>query len=284
MERTETLIKSLLILLAFILASTAGQDSASEYILLNKAQSASLLNRFQQKLSPDEQMMFKGCVPLLLVNIKETLGDEITTAHRVSFRGETFFLVIDRLPDIFKSSTKLGDTIKISHSDALILSENPDGSGSHQPLLKDEEYVRLLDYKGYVYLSQTKPRGKCGWTNLKPSQWKKAAKKEQDTDHSTVKLSRLEKERIIELIENANKAYQEHFEFFNNKTNKSIIVPKWRYDLSDTSISCSFSGNEKIFIALNSSTEILVHNINNVFLGRPFSAELKEQTIVITIK
>jgi len=282
MERTEALIKSLLICL-FALSLVYSAERA-EFILLYKAQSASLLNRFQQKLTVDEQNPFKGCVPLQLVNKNETLGDEITTAHRVLFRGQTYFLVSDKLPEIISKSVAEVDTIQISSSNTAFLSENPDGTGNRQPLIEGEEYVRLFEYKGHVYLFEVKKGIKAGWSSPKSSTWKKTQKSSEEKSATVVRLSSLEQNRISELIENANKAYEEHFDHFNKQTGKRLIVPFWKCSSSETEYRCLFNGNKKIFESLMSSTEVLVHKITNVLLGRPFSIELIEQSIVISPK
>jgi hypothetical protein len=262
----------------------------ADFVIIKNLSALTILNRFQQRLTRNDTYQFGSYAPFKVLKLDETLGDELTHAHRVSFRGKTYFLVLNEegtpagLPEtdkfkVLKNCQVQGDTIWIRQPDKLVVRQGSPGSGTKKYPAKGTLLLRQFKYRGTWYLSSLEKKPLSGWSSLSPSSaWEKVVARR------TVKKAVLNlqlQQRIREQFKKVNTAYQQYFDHFNRQTGENRAAPRWKCTGSSLGFTCTFIGSVQDLKDLEKSTRILMDGLQNMLLGKPFQVSLRNKNILI---
>ncbi|MBL8029305.1 MAG: hypothetical protein JNL74_22980 [Fibrobacteres bacterium] len=243
----------ILFFVTFVFAAGNG-----DFIIVNDVSKITLLDKFQQRVSGGELKQFQGATPFQIIKRDETLGDEITVAHRVMFNNRIFFIVSPPKSTELKNCRIINDTINVDNN----------------------RYLRVIENKGETYLVALSTGITGGWRKLSSSDWSKESKQPESKEIKRA-VSQSDISRLKDLLQSVNNRYTEYFDFFNGKEGRSISTPSWVFKLTDNNIECVFSGDESLFKALSNSTEILTGQISSLFLGQPYSVSIQDRMIMV---
>jgi hypothetical protein len=254
----------------------------ADFVIIKNPAALTILNRFQQRLTKSDARNFGAQAPFKVLQLDETLGDELTRAHRVSFKGKIYFLVLDDKgrptglpPDeelkVLKNCQVLGDTIRVRQSGRLTFRPGSLGRG--------DLLLRQFKNRGAYYLSSLGRKPLSGWCSLQPaSAWEKVVVREKP---KKAVLNASLQERIRERFKKVNQAYQHYFDHFNQQTGENRSAPRWKCTGSAFGFTCTFSGSAQDVKDLAKSTQILVDGLQHMLLGKPFRVSLEHKRIFI---
>jgi hypothetical protein len=276
------------LVLAFLtLFSPLRAAETADFLLVRSLKGITLLDRFQQRLAPADIKALGSGVPFRVLKLDETLGDELTRAHRISYRDEIFFLVLNdagALPgekdnvEFLKNCAICADTILVKKEKAIFLQAAYQVKGPKQYVLKNERLYRQFKYKSNYYLQ----RGRIsGWSSLQPvAAWEKVQSTVTAMAAPSV-LTPLLDSRIRERIVAVNTAYRQYFAHFNRQASPPRTVPQWECLPGAAGLDCVWQGDQKTFRGLQASTKVLMQDFENILLGKQFFVTLKNTTISI---
>ena len=277
--------------LLFITLSILGQEQA-DFIISGKPQVYTILNKYEQSLTDSERELFRPFSPLQIINEEYTLGDGITSALKVRFSGDVYFLIKDddgklvggkkdSYRHTFRKCRIFEDTIRIVKDRSVLLSQKYPSDGKRVYMAKGALVVRLFKHQNYYCVKYIGKKIMYGWCPLSDKgAWRPVIHvKKVDT---TLKSELVE--RIIERIKSANETYEEYFERFNDITGKKKSIPQWRYSYSDELIRCTLTNPYKDSDQLEESTQYLVQDIENLLLGKPFDVHYRNGEILIQLR
>jgi hypothetical protein len=278
-----------LVLTFLVLIAPVRAEETANFLLVRNLRGLTILDRFQQQLSPTALKSLGANVPFRVVKLNETLGDELTQAHRVLYQGEPYLLVLNsagELPgepgnvDTLKKCVVLDDTIRVRQDRALKLLETAKKQASGVAVQKDDRLVRRFKYKDFYYLRRAGARPLSGWSLLKPeSAWELVKAVAQTPEKSG--LGTLLIDRIHGRISQVNTSYRQYFGHFNSQAGRARIVPSWECRPVGDGLECVWHGDPETFRGLTASTGVLVKDLENILLGKPFAVVLKNMIIAI---
>ncbi len=281
----------LLITLLLLTPDILAQESA-DFIISGKPQVYTILNKYEQSLNDAERELFRPFSPLQIINAEYTLGDGITSAQKVRFSGDVYFFLKDDDGKLvggkkdpyrhtFRKCRIIEDTIRVVKDRAILLSQKYPSDGKRVYMGKGTLVIRLFKYQNYYCVKYIAKKVMYGWCSLSDkSAWKREIRvKKVDT---TLKSELAE--RIIERINSANEKYEQYFERFNKITGKQKSIPRWRYSYDDELIRCTLTNPYKDSDQLEESTQYLVHDIENLLIGKPFNVRYRNGEILVQLR
>jgi hypothetical protein len=247
--------------------------------------SGELLNRFQQRIPESEQKLINGKIPFRIVKLNELLGDQISSAHRLEYSGDTYFLNANGVEEIkaglsIKMPVFQPDTIIVVASGKIRLFTNPERHGNEVTLNKGESFVRYVRYKGSFYLIRLGSIWSGGWSSLEPPGSWEITKTPGSNELVKNNFNR-EFSEISLIVDGVNSAYSRHFKFMNIESGQNFTAPFWKVIKTDTTIVVTFTGTSEQFGALEQSTAVFAGRIKNAILGRKLIAEMADNKIMI---
>ncbi len=264
----------------------------ADFIIIGNPHAYLILNKYQQPLTERERKKIHPFSPFQIINKKDTLGDGLTPAEKVRFCNKIYYLQKDENDNyitkksdvyfkIFKGCKILEDSIEVTRQKAILLSEKYPSQGNKQYIAKGKLIKRLFRYQNYTYVLYKNVRESFGWCSIASrSNWKPYASLSKED----YKLTESLKSRVRAKIQSINKIYEQYFISFNKITNGLKSVPVWKCLVGSNSIKCSLSGSYKKSAQMEESTRYIVHDLENMFIGKPFEVVYKKGEIVIQLK
>ncbi|NLL12309.1 MAG: hypothetical protein GX267_02785 [Fibrobacter sp.] len=268
-------------------AVLSGTEKKGDFLIISDPSKLSIFNQFEQILTETDLNNIPSYTPFLIVNRKETLGDQITEAIRCQYKGQTCFLLLDEkgnlkglssqhYHNIFKSCLIIGDTVSLNQS-TNVYQKYP-SSGPVTKCSAGQTVSRIFRYSSsyYVFIPDKKV---YGWINGGPSIFKTSAK-------NLVKSRTFSVNDIYEVVENrlkaVNETYNQYFEFFNDITHQDKSVPQWKLRNDGKQLKCTLSSSAQISEQLQNSTRYVLQDIEQILLGKPFNIQYNSGEITIS--
>lgn len=269
------------------LASPFIAIAADFYVVQNPA-SLSLLDRFQQNISNAQKKELASGTPFCIKQKNELMGDELTQAHRVTYKGKILFMALNDAGEIagnesqdnvtlYRGCTLYNDSIQVQQSNILSMRKKLGTTIFYEK----DILIRHFSHADKFYITHNASKNN-GWVSLKKKRaWGKIAHTKKAP---TPLLGALTRDRIGERIEEVNIDYRQYTTFFNKQTGDTKAPPQWILRPVGAGFTCTWKGSSDHFAAMKRSTRILLADLANMVLGKPFAVILKNRTIYIKVR
>ncbi len=259
----------------------------SDFLILGNPDAFTILNHYEQPLTPQQRNIFPACVPLQILNHDKTLGDQITQALEFYFQKSVYFLVknedgkfISRDTsghiNVFRDCLLLGDTVEII-GNVCINRPAAMSKKCFEPAPGDA-LVKIFLYKDQFYLMHLGQTVTCGWCAREAERWfKKTTAGAVDVEALSVAM----RGRLLERIESANREYRDYFGALNKITGQQRSVPQWVPDTTSGIFRWLLSAPPDAASQLSSSTSVLVRELESMILGKHLSICTRPNEIII---
>jgi hypothetical protein len=282
-----------LIWLLLLLAPLGFAAENADYLIAANPLAYTILNKYEQPLSSTEKARFAPYSPLQVISDKTVLGDQLSTALKVKYGPETYFLVrddagsligdkVNPYKKVFPKCAVTNDTIAVAKNRILTLSETYPSNGKRVSITGGTVLIRMFKYGDRYYLKQEGIKPVFGWASLLPKDFVSASLQQISAGGDT--LTPMVREQIINRMQDANQSYRSLFEYFNTLTGQQKSIPQWRIAESGSEMIFSLTGPYNIGPQLASSTRIIAQELENLLIGKPFVVENGESEIRIAPK
>jgi hypothetical protein len=275
---------------AVLLGQTPARAETSDFAILESPRSFSMYNQFEQPITAGELAGFLPYSPLQIIRSDTRLGDQITRAMQCQYCQKTFFLLKDEKGGILgdKNQLKLlkgcvlaGDTVEIVKGGSASFSEKlPSSTAARSMLPKGTRLAVLFKYQNAYFVRLAPPAERFGWLPA-PSReaWKRVKQTAQAADTAANDDLR---GRLGARVEAANAQYKNFFDRFNAATGQQKSVPRW----SETGVKTgaySWILSEPYCRTgeLDESTALLVGDLRDILIGKPFSVIHEKGRIIV---
>jgi hypothetical protein len=274
--------------IGLIYSNTAITAQTADFILLKSPRALTIFNQYEQPLTADEKAQLSIGAPMQIMKADVRLGDQITRAMQCSFEQKTYFLLKNEnneLPgalgnvQILKNCAILDDTVEIIGDAARFSSEFPSRVFS-VPLKKGAVVILIFRFNNVYALKTTGPGALYGWSPISTQgAWRKKASAQISVDTA---LSSSIREELLGRIEAANESYKKFFEAFNHKTNSQKIIPEWKKLTTGSELRWRLNAPYDHIDELSESTKILVEQLRDILIGKPFTAIYEDGELTIS--
>lgn len=277
----------LIVLSTAFLVALHGAENAT-FLIFNNPSAAPLLNKFEQPVKTTGADGLLPRTPLRIVTSRELLGDQITTAMRVTFNKDIYFLVINDKGTIanlqqkslhtFDHCTVLEDTVVVAATSVPLFRTYPPQPPASQLCKKGTMVARFFSIKGATYLRPLASKSDFYWTTATSSAFQAPAALVPEKQHYSFAEYQ---QRIQKRLIRANTQYDSLFCFFNKLTQQQKTVPHWEFSSQSDRYICTLQGSMETTKRLAESTRYLVNDIENILLGKSFSVTYTDNRIEI---
>ena len=255
---------------------------ADNYMIIEDPSPLIVYDSYESRVNNN---IFKSYSPFRIMSKNWEMGDGITTAWKVKYLDNIYFLLLDDKGVIDGknycgkisqfSATTVEGTWNTSVS-TIILSGVFPGRKDISSSFNKSKGIPLFKYRGHFYLINDSKK-KFGWS--KASQWEKmedkniVMKEEILTDNQISKLTNR--------IEEVNLLYKKLFNHFNEYFTDSRTAPYWKIKKAGKVISFTLRGNRTTVANLEESSHYIVQDFLNILLGEPFSVIYEKGVITV---
>jgi hypothetical protein len=238
------------LILCTLAAVALPASAASTYLLIEHPDRLTLLNKYQQELSPGEKALLVPFVAMRIMKQDDVLSDGYTHCTQVEIGGSTFFVVKDGAGRFIADgspgsqhtvtgATTLGDTIAIIQEHRVEFRPQ-----SGRPLRLDAGATLIRIFRGsqgtYCRLDGTP--SVYGWITMEGlrqnADWTKV-----ELQHKEPSISLSDTERKVRAsVSEINGLLVRLFRFFDARTGESKTPPAWRVEAGASSITCLLEG------------------------------------------
>jgi hypothetical protein len=282
------IIHSLIPVFLFI-SILCAQDKA-DFLIASSPLAYTILNQYEQPLSGDEKKVFLPFMPLQIIREDDVLGDGVTDALKFRLRKSTYFLIKDeegsligsdrqKFSEVLKGCSIINDTVEVIKDRTILVSERYPGRGSRAYLKKGDILVRFFKHRDRFCLMRTGTKAGYVWSALEQESALRTVQRRAKKQDYTITGEM--QEGIKQILESANSAYHQYFNFFNGLTGKQKSVPHWNSEYDGTVLRCFLGGTVSNGKLLEASTQHIIRDVENILIGKPFSVIYKKGAIMI---
>ncbi len=267
-------------------------QKSADFIILSQPRTLAIFDEYQQPLSDEEKKLFSANVPARIENDNELLGDQITHALRFGFDGKTWFVQKDesgnfagetgkQVHQTFRRCDLANDTVTVLEEHGVSFSEKGPSVRGGGFLAKGETVTRIFSYNGAFFVKRGSPDASFGWSiAARPSAWKKVEGTVLEQADNSNYISGMIARHFAEV----NNTYKEYFDHFNAFTGKDKTVPAWHCEVTGDQLRCVLNLPYKETHELDESTESLVHDIDNLLIGKGYDVIANQGEILVRPK
>lgn len=265
-----TKLSLFIILTACFVLAGSDQLRRGDYFIIEKPAALKIYNKYEQKINPEEEALFKSFCPLRQIEINIALSDNFTLADRVELDGMYFYLLkVNRQTlDISQSAGYLQefhgvqiieDTLVISRDNIFYL-QTPGASQKTTlaagTLLPAGCILRRIFLNGNMtYIQILDETRRYGWCDLSvKTGWHRLLRPVAATDLSVIL------KRIQPVFERYNALYRNSFQYFNDQTGEQRAIPYWQVELKNKQITGNLL-NLPGAVSLQNSLPYLINEI-----------------------
>jgi hypothetical protein len=246
------------------------------------------LNKYEQKISYQEEKIFTPFSALQILNNNEILSDNFTTAYKVINKNNIYYLLTDEdkklinlsqagFYNYIKNTNVLNDTVYITEDNRIYLYP-PDAKNNNRKYLDSGTSVkRIFTHNKRVYAQILGFDHSYGWSNLEQRQYWQFVK--TPSSYSELIPSEI-RESIRNSINRTNQSITKLFQFFNSETKKNLATPQWQMEVYGNRIICYLS-DDNTSTGFKESTPYLINELDNILIGSGLNLEVKMRRIEI---
>jgi len=263
-------------------AQSAGEKA--DFLIVERPSGLLIYNKYQQKLSYQEQAKFLPYQPMQVLEEDTHLNDGYTPCMKVRMDNNTYFLIKDEegnfvnegdigYHSLFQNCIVLQDTVEALANRAIFISKTPAYQSTNQSqkyfLQKGDRLLRLFSLRGFAYVQTLAAEKDFGWCNLSENtrgqSWQMIHQTIRQQKGISVEIS----QRIESNIQEVNFLLEQLFSYFNRESGENRPIPRWEIDATDTRITCSLN-DPQYAGAFPESTRYLMNSLENAILGTPY--------------
>ncbi len=277
--------------LAFLIIPALGMNicSAVDIMVVESVRPYRILNKYEQPLSPEEKDDFPTNVPFVIVDGDATLGDQLTPAMIVTYKGARYYFQKDAEDGlieastagyrrIFRDVTEMDDTVQLRRQTALY-TRYP-ASGKEGRIREGALLVRLFHTGGHYYAHPATDPSQFGWVRLSRNDWTEPSSAEPTQAPAKTALNEELRRRIITHMEQRNEIYALYFSSLNEVTPRDKAVPRWTVqNEGPDGLAFALSGGSGIVSSLEESSRVLAEELGNILLAEQFTAQYRDGII-----
>lgn len=253
------------------------------FYIVEKPSSLIVYDKYESRINNTSK--FLPFSPFQVIDKEWELGDGISTAIKVKYLGNVYFILKDDDGNIEGKSRagkfsvlnviSLNDTLKAKGQSQVKSGPYPGNKNISSTFGSVAE--ALFKYKGYYYLKNRKEKS-LGWSKV--SNWTKieTVKKER-VDY---KLNTDYVEKITARIESINGLYKKLTSYYNDNLNESKSAPYWKITKDEYVINLKLRGSLAFVRQMENSSQYIVQDILNILLGEPYSVVYRDGSIIIS--
>ncbi|MBD3314971.1 MAG: hypothetical protein GF344_04235 [Chitinivibrionales bacterium] len=277
---------------AIVLSASAFLHAAThaDYLIVENPAALSVLDAYEQTLDATARKRLLPFSPLRIVKRRAVLGDRITEAMICEYRGDTYYLLRDEAGKLigleqggyhkeFKGARVLGDTVRIEREKTVLLSRRYPQSGDREYVPAGTIAIKIFAYGTSYYIRLLGRESRYGWCSKASSHgWKRL---ENNREEHSIALSAELADRIVGRVRAANESYAAFFAHFNEVTGANREPPRWKHERKESELRFDIIGGIESGRRLEHSTNVLIGDIRNLLLGKSFTIERRETTLII---
>jgi hypothetical protein len=266
-------------------------ERTGDVLIAEHAERLVLFNKYQQRLSPEEERRFPPFVPMIMRQEHDVLGDGFTPCMSVEVDGEPLYIL--RLADgtlsvrgetgkteIFRNVSILGDTVIILRGKALRM--RPAGGKAEILLKGGQRVVRMFESGGSTYVGLPGSPARFGWLTLSAaarlSEWREG---ESDTQAGFSPSDIFA--RVRPVVDGANRSLRRIYAALTQESGGAPAPPSFRLSRSRTEIRCNLEGAPG-GEAFDGSRRALFSEIGRALGGTGLHAEMSDSAIIIPLR
>lgn len=266
----------------------ADKTEKADFLILEKPTALFILNKYEQKISYQEEKVFTPFSAIRILNNNEILSDNFTTAYKVIIRNDIYYLLTDEdrklinlsqagFYNYIKNTNVLNDTVYITKDNRIYL-HPPDAKNKNRKYLDSGTSVkRIFTLNKKVYAQILGFDQSYGWSNLEQRQYWQFVKISSSYSESIPSEIR---ESIRNSINRTNQSITKLFQFFNSETRKNLATPQWQMEVYGDRIICYLS-DDNTRTGFKESTHYLINELDNILIGSGLNLEVKMNRIEI---
>jgi len=241
-------------------------ERTADVLAVERPASLVIFNRYQQRLSRDEERRLEPYVPMIVLREHDHLGDGFTPCAVVEIGGEEYFLLRDEGGGLaargeagrtltYRNVVILGDTVELLRGRALSL--EPAGGGKEMRLGTGTRVLRVFEQGGKAYVRVPSGSVSYGWLALagtaRTTEWRDV---ERPATAGVTAGDLLQ--RLRPVVDRANSSLRQIYASLSAGEGKRSAPPSFRLSLTQGEIRCllepaplapSFSGSMKVLVA-----------------------------------
>jgi hypothetical protein len=260
-----------------------------DFLIIENAAPLKVYDHYQQELTQSQKANLLSGIPLQIINDKELLGDQITTAFHVSLgKNRNYFIINDENHkiinrkdageiSILKSCTVINDSIYIKRDNLVKIKDQ----STSIDLQTGSKLIRFLKYKNRYYVKQISPQIRFGWIRLiAKNSWGKIKAESVTISTNNFKENELH-DKILAIFNKGNRLYRQFFDFFSEKTLESAQAPYWQIESGGNNIRANFVP-DSLLPNFRSSFEYTQRQVENILIGTPYTITTRQNRIFIS--
>ena len=275
----------------FFCSSFVFARSGADYLIVEKPQNLSILNKYQQEVSQKEREVFVPFGPMKILHDDEVLTDGYTRCMKIDIGGAQFFLLknsdgkLTRSASLgfertFHGSREFLDTIQILRNNSIQCSLF---NVRRFSLQSGQKALRVFDYQNKTYCRILNGTSFLfGWINFSRKQegkdWKRIAH-----EVSTNAISSDILQQIQHKTDEVNSLLSKLFDYLDSATHRQKISPQWKVNASGDRVICELQGNYQSD-KFQQSTLYLAKDIQNIVLSSNLQVEHLPGKITIKLR
>jgi len=270
---------------------SAWAQNRADFLILANPQAYTILNKFEEQLSPQQRRALVPYSCFEVVNEEGTLGDQITSAAKLRVGQDLcYFLKDDNgglfgdkanpYKQTFRNCEKIGDSIVVEKPDVLRMSEKHPSSGTQTPLDKGDVMVRVFKFGDLFYVQKTGITPRYGWCSLASTNAWRSAAPDLTTEKATLRPAVAD--RVRSRLDAVNEDYREYFAAFNKIGGRDKSVPAWKSTVDGNVMRCELAGGHGYAQQLDESTRILVKDIEGLLMGERLAVVYADGVMTIS--
>jgi hypothetical protein len=258
----------------FFFSSLVLAQQRADFIIIEKPQRLTILDHYQQQLSPQEKSSLRPFSPYRIINPDETLGDGLTLCMKVEANGGAMYFVKDEAGELiggedarsYRNVVALADTITIIKRNTIELFDA--GGRKRSPLAEGTRLRRVFQSRlTFVHVLAS---GALGWANLRAGENNNWMIVRGATTPSSKTLDQLLPDIQLKL-NGVNSQLAKLYDIWNRKAVEYRVAPQWNLQPSSDVLFATLSG-DSLAQFYKESTRWLAKDIELLLLGTNFHA------------
>ncbi|MFH0920674.1 MAG: hypothetical protein V1913_09950 [Fibrobacterota bacterium] len=282
MTRFLKTLSLLLLLFTFTFAS-----ERADFFVVTDPNGLSLFDATKSPLAAADKAHFLPGSPLQVIDAEATLGSELDSALKFSLDGTIYYLakagkdayVGSKSKNNFKAYKNcplLNDTIRVTRA-CLTITAPAVGKVA---LTQNDILVRIFSAAGQTYVKRTGPSPCYGLCMLPANAFEPVKTVSTVPAQATVTAGELQS--IMERLRAANESYRAFFSHFSRLTGQDRSIPAWAWEQQEGRVRCTLKGPRAYAEQLKESTQYIVRDLENIFIGKTVDVLLQGGKITIS--
>lgn len=267
-----------------------GAQKKSDFFIAEDPKSLTILNNYEQIVSPAEKQRFHAYAPLQVIEVNHLLSDQLSKGMQFKFGNARYYLLKDERGNfvadtkkqyfrLFKNCTVVNDTVQIVKNETVLLYERYPAEGKRVYLQRGENIIRIFQFNQRYCVFVPGRENRYGWimVNL-PAAWRPIEKISFEKQSGNI----TEVIRIVDSkIRDINKHYRNYFQYFNTQSSKQLSIPYWNTEVKGQTIFLTLN-NVSDTQALEESTHYLVRDLQQLLSAKSYTVTTQHDVIQIT--